>query len=383
MPMLAVRRSKWLLIPAVLALIAVASLANLASAAPNPPGNNGTIKVDDTPFDDAPDNEPHVGCSFQVDLYGYDEGDLDATVRFEAHPPTGARQVLLTDTVFIGEDDNSGGGSEAGLDASETYTLDVGGIEPHPNQGVHVKLTIHAEGSQGADVKHKVFWVTGCPPAPTTTTIAPTTTAAPTTTVCPTTTTAPSSTAAPSSTVGETTTTKAEETTTTAAPSSTVGETTSTTAAPTTTTAAPTTTVGETTTTAAPTTTTAAPTTTVGETTTTKAEETTTTTTTTTNAEEPTSSSTHDTKSEALAAAGETTTTSQQGATTTEPPTTIPTSTSEATSTTACPGDSSLNLANDVGPSDSPGLLPLAASGVAVLSIAATSLLGLRRRRLL
>jgi hypothetical protein len=162
MPMLAFRRSKPLLFAAVLALIAVASLANLASAAPNPPGNNGTIKIDDTPFDDAPDNEPHVGCVFQVDFYGYDEGDLDATVTFESHPPTGPVRVLLTDTVFIGEDDNSGGGSQAGLDASETYTLDPGGIEPHPNQGFHVKLTVNAEGSQGADVKHKVFWVTGC-----------------------------------------------------------------------------------------------------------------------------------------------------------------------------------------------------------------------------
>ena len=49
-----------------------------ASAGPNPPGNNGTIKIDDVPFDDHPNNEPHVGCVFQVDFYGYDEGDLDA-----------------------------------------------------------------------------------------------------------------------------------------------------------------------------------------------------------------------------------------------------------------------------------------------------------------
>ena len=107
------------------------------------------------------------------------------TVTFEAHPPTqraGDDQVLLTDTVFIGEDDNSGGGSEAGLDASETYTLDFTGIEPHPMQGFHVKLTINAEGSQGADVKHKVFWVTGCGPSPTTTTGGTTTTKGGTTT---------------------------------------------------------------------------------------------------------------------------------------------------------------------------------------------------------
>jgi hypothetical protein len=180
---------------------ALTFLNGLACAGPNPPGNNGTVKIDDTPFDDHPNNEPHVGCVFQVDFYGYDEGDLNATVTFEAHPPTlrdGDDQVLLTDTVFIGEDDNSGGGSEAGLDASETYTLDLTGIEPQANQGVHVKLTVHAEGSQGADVKHKVFWVTGCAPSPTTTTKP----GGSTTTTRP----------------GETTTTKPGETTTTTMP---------------------------------------------------------------------------------------------------------------------------------------------------------------------
>jgi hypothetical protein len=119
---------------------------------------------------------------FQVDFYGFDAGDLFADVTFEAHPPTGPVVVLLTDTVFIGEDDNSGGGSEAGLDASETYTLDLSGIEPHPNQGWHVKLTVNADGAQGADVKHKVFWVTGCEIPPTTTTSTSTTTTSTSTT---------------------------------------------------------------------------------------------------------------------------------------------------------------------------------------------------------
>jgi hypothetical protein len=146
------------------------AIPQTAGAAPNPPGNNGTIKVDREPFDSAPNNEPHVGCTFQVDFYGFDKGDLHARVTFVAHPPTGERQVLLTDNPFIGEDDNSGGGSTAGLDASKTYTLDLSGITPHPKQGVHVKLTIHAQGSRGADTKHKVFWVTVCKAAPTTTT---------------------------------------------------------------------------------------------------------------------------------------------------------------------------------------------------------------------
>jgi hypothetical protein len=156
-------RAGRLTVAAATALIGMALLLpGVAFAATNPPGNNGTVKLDARPFDAAPDNEPHVGCTFQVDFYGYDQGDLDALVTFEAHPPTGDGQVLLTDTVFIGEDDNAGGGSEAGLDAKRTYRLDFTGITPHPEQGFHVKLTVNAEGSQGADTKYKVFWVTGC-----------------------------------------------------------------------------------------------------------------------------------------------------------------------------------------------------------------------------
>jgi LPXTG-motif cell wall-anchored protein len=161
----------------------VATIPGQASA--DPPGNNGTVKVDDTPFDDHPDNEPHVGCIFQIDWYGFDEGeDLFSHVTFEVHPPTGKPAVILEDDVFIGEDDNSGGGSEAGLDASETYDLStlLQGFEPHPQQGWHVKLTVNNDGSQGADVKHKVFWVSGCetPPTTSSSTTSSSTTEAPT-----------------------------------------------------------------------------------------------------------------------------------------------------------------------------------------------------------
>ena len=50
----------------------VATIPGQASA--DPPGNNGTVKVDGEEFDDHPDNEPHVGCIFQIDWYGFDEG---------------------------------------------------------------------------------------------------------------------------------------------------------------------------------------------------------------------------------------------------------------------------------------------------------------------
>lgn len=144
------------------AFAAAFAIAAPASAA-DPHGNNGTVKIDGVAFDDHPNNEPHVGCTFQVDFYGFDRGDLSAHVIFEAQAPSGSG-VLLEDDVFIGEDDASGGGSEAGLDASATYTLDVSGLDEHPQQGYHIKLTVHADGSQGADTKHKVFWVTGCEP---------------------------------------------------------------------------------------------------------------------------------------------------------------------------------------------------------------------------
>jgi hypothetical protein len=55
--------------------------------------------------------------------------------------------------------DAAGGGND--LDAVETYKLTFSG-KPHAKQGYHVKLTIHADGSRGADVKHKVFWVKPC-----------------------------------------------------------------------------------------------------------------------------------------------------------------------------------------------------------------------------
>jgi LPXTG-motif cell wall-anchored protein len=187
MLVLAVRRRSRLVVIAMVAmtLTFVAGLSLLGNPAfADPAGNNGTVKMDlNEPFDDNPDNEPHVTCPFQVDFYGFDEGDLTATVTFEAHEPTtreGDDQVLLTDEVAIGEDDNSGGGSESGLDASATYTLDFTGITPQDQQGFHVMLTVNAEGSQGADTKHKVFWVEECETNDTTTTT--TTTSSSTTT---------------------------------------------------------------------------------------------------------------------------------------------------------------------------------------------------------
>ena len=228
------------------AVCLVAAIPGQAGAQPGgPPGNNGTVKIDGEEFDSHPDNEPHVGCVFQVDFYGYDEGDLFADVTFKVHPPTGNEIILEDEDIFIGEDDNSGGGSEAGLDASRTYDLTalLAAFEPHPEQGWHVKLTVNADGSQGADVKHKVFWVSGCEVPPTTSTTSSTTS----TTVKPTTTSTTSTTVKPTTTTESTTTTTEKPTTTTESTTttSTTSSTTSTTVKPTSTTESTTTTTVE------------------------------------------------------------------------------------------------------------------------------------------
>ena len=124
------------------------------------PGNNGTVKIDAEEFDTHPNNQPHVGCQFQVDFYNYGTGDFDASVNFAQHAPTPG-DVSTTQgspEVSIGED-RPGGGTD--LDGEETYELAFTD-DPHPKQGYHVKLTINAPYSQGADTKHKVFWVEPC-----------------------------------------------------------------------------------------------------------------------------------------------------------------------------------------------------------------------------
>jgi hypothetical protein len=236
---MAKRSSKLAVLGAAILLVGCAPLlVGLASAASNPGGNNGTVKIHETELDSDPHNQPHVGCPFTVAFFGFDTGDV-AQVEFTAWAPTGKGTSLLTDTVSIGADDNSGGGSSTGFDGEKSYTLDFDGIVPQEQQGFHVKLqvTVDSQGSKTPKFnKYKVFWAAGCETSTTTTTVGETTT-----------------------TVGETTTTVGE-TTTTAAPTTTVGEQTTTTAEQTTTTAEEqtTTTAEQTTTTAEQTTTTAA-----------------------------------------------------------------------------------------------------------------------------
>ena len=140
----------------------------------DPPGNNGTVKLagydapngpghssGDGSAKGHPSNDPHLPCGFTVEWFGFD-ASVYSNVIFEQHAPTrGDGPHPGSDTVKLDDDSHSGGGSAAGFDGAETYNLDFDGT-PHAKHGYHVKLTTHTPYSQGADTKHKVFWVEPC-----------------------------------------------------------------------------------------------------------------------------------------------------------------------------------------------------------------------------
>lgn len=114
-------------------LCTLAAVGGPASAGGNPPGNNGTVKVDGVPFGEGSGNQPHVDCSFRINFFGFDEGDLTGTATFELRAPTG-NDVLLVDSVFIGGD-QAGGGHD--LDGSLVEDLSgpiaASGAVAHPH----------------------------------------------------------------------------------------------------------------------------------------------------------------------------------------------------------------------------------------------------------
>ncbi len=137
-----------------------AAAAGAAHGDPN--GNNGTVKIAG-PGDEIghPSNNPHPGCTFYVEWFGFDEGsDVVSTVTFTPQAPTADTVLGGTSPaqVFVGGDP-AGGGTD--LDGRQAYTLTFQG-EPHPQQGYHVKLTVATPHSLGNDTKTKVFWVEPC-----------------------------------------------------------------------------------------------------------------------------------------------------------------------------------------------------------------------------
>jgi hypothetical protein len=132
------------------------------SAGHNPPGNNGTIKVDyPAPADSGNANRPHPGCGFQLRMFDFDANQY-GTITFVGQAPTKLGTLLTQQHVLL-SDDAAGGGQDA--DAVYSYTAQQLGLtdKPQAKQGWHVKVSVDAENAPGG-AKHKVFWLS-CPEA--------------------------------------------------------------------------------------------------------------------------------------------------------------------------------------------------------------------------
>jgi hypothetical protein len=148
------------------AAITLAGLGTLAVASPaaagDPPGANGTIKIDGPVYDADINNEPHVDCGFRVKFFGFDQ-DQHANIVFSVWAPSGPQvEVLRQDNVLISDDSAAGGLHDP--DAVLEYSADqlnLGDYKLHPKQGYHVKLDVELVGGPG-NGKHKVFWIQPC-----------------------------------------------------------------------------------------------------------------------------------------------------------------------------------------------------------------------------
>ncbi|HEU5035587.1 MAG TPA: hypothetical protein VFT70_01185 [Nocardioides sp.] len=119
--------------------------------------NKGDIKISTVggPADNS--NEAHVGCSFDLQWYGFERST--STVSFA---PQGGSSKGLQIAVASGPTSVELGDPKSGSDLNtiRTYTLRFTGADPHDQQGYHVEVTVDTERSDGkkGDGKKKVFW---------------------------------------------------------------------------------------------------------------------------------------------------------------------------------------------------------------------------------
>ena len=146
------------------ALTAMTAMSAPSVAAP---GNNGTVKVSPT------ETSTHRPTTTRTSAAPSSSSGTASTPtsprrsRFDEQAPTTGVGMTVAGPrdVFVDDDPATGAGT-AGFDGAQVYTLSLHGA-PHPQQGYHVKLTIDTPESNGASVKHKVFWVEGCGPTTT------------------------------------------------------------------------------------------------------------------------------------------------------------------------------------------------------------------------
>lgn len=148
----------------LLSAVAVVPMSRADAAPPgDPPGNNGTVKIErDGPADEDRGNEPiGDGCIIWLEFYGFDEGQT-ADITFTAQAPSGSGE-LLTDKAVLISDDPAGGGQDRDAVIAYNLTSAVQGLKVDKQQGYHIKLSSDSLEAPGG-AKHKVFWIK-CAPA--------------------------------------------------------------------------------------------------------------------------------------------------------------------------------------------------------------------------
>ena len=144
----------------LLALSVVLVMAFGAATVPSAASNPGTVKIDGVPFDSVQDNEPHPGCIFKLQFFGFPES-TDVSYKFAVYPPTSNTNGPGTTITPPGEVDltlPAPGDRKLNLNTGKINLKDgltAAGVSPHPIQGFHVKLTVTTPGGH----KYKVFWV--------------------------------------------------------------------------------------------------------------------------------------------------------------------------------------------------------------------------------
>lgn len=128
-----------------------------------PPGNNGTVKIDEYTMDAGHDNDPHVKCGFSVNFFGYDGGPQQATIAVRPVSPTSGAGSFSTSTNWDVGTRTSGSQFDrtVPISFSELHGA-LSGVSPQPRQGYHLRLEVEVTGSQGSDDKYKTFWLQPC-----------------------------------------------------------------------------------------------------------------------------------------------------------------------------------------------------------------------------
>ena len=159
------------------AALAVALPVGIAAGAPgngngnqSSNGNDGHIQIDGVPIDAGRDNDPHVGCPFTVEVFGFDPTQL-ATITVTPHAPTtgGSPGTFGPMHVTVNGPIPPGPGVGSTLDGYYVVTAAeieqiFAGVTPQPQQGYHARIDVELTPSPTGpgDDKHHTIWIAPC-----------------------------------------------------------------------------------------------------------------------------------------------------------------------------------------------------------------------------